>query len=135
MEMSKEAVGNLWLSLRKEQDGISISEQFRLEMRYEAIFLLNGNHKEISLKVWLLSIVQILCQTERWRKEQDKNGQNKIWETCNYNTQVKVWKNFRKGYFINSINCFRGGGIKREKEHCACQPESHQWPVNCWCEG
>ena len=98
-----------WANMVKEQDGISISEQFRLEMRYEAIFLLNGNHKEISLKVWLLSIVQILCQTERWRKEQDKNGQNKIWETCNYNTQVKVWKNFRKGYFINSINCFRGG--------------------------
>lgn len=35
-------------------------------------------------------------------------------------------KEFVKGYFINSINCFRGGGIKREKEHCACQPESHQ---------
>ena len=78
MEMSKEAVGNLWLSLRKEQDGITISEQFWLEVRDEAIFLLNGNHKEISLKEWLLSIVQILCQTERWRKEQDKNGQNKI---------------------------------------------------------
>ena len=78
MGMSKEAVGNLWLSLRKEQDGITISEQFGLEVRDAAIFLLNGNHKEISLKEWLLSIVQILCQTERWRKEQDKNGQNTI---------------------------------------------------------
>lgn len=78
MGMSKEAVGNLWLSLRKEQDGITINEQFGLEVRDAAIFLLNGNHKEISLKEWLLSIVQILCQTERWRKEQDKNGQNKI---------------------------------------------------------
>lgn len=65
MGMSKEAVGNLWLSLRKEQDGITINEQFGLEVRDAAIFLLNGNHKEISLKEWLLSIVQILCQTER----------------------------------------------------------------------
>lgn len=108
---------NFWLSIGKEQDGIYRRECFKLEVRDEAMLFLNGNHKEMSLKRWLLNLVQIPCQTEE--KRMIKKWQKiKCGRAYNWNMWVPpslVRKKFQKRIFHQQYKMFQRRRNKTRK--------------------